>query len=294
MRGRFEYHRSVSALYDAPVTILNVKGLDPWIVRPGERFSLRSRDPSSTPLAPGPSDRSKTEKATAALKAKLAGQHSLVQANEDRSVLVVLQAMDAGGKDGAVKGLYGGLNPAGAEVVSFGVPSEEERAHDVLWRIHKRLPAKGRVGIFNRSHYEDVLAVRVRNIAPPTVWRPRFQYFNDFESALTASGTVVVKLMLHISLEEQRQRLQDRVNRPDKQWKFRMGDLEDRALWSTYQTAYQEMLTKTSTATAPWFVIPADKKWYRDFAVLTILTTVLDGLKLAYPAQPDLDGLVIE
>ncbi len=239
-------------------------------------------------------ERSKTEKATTALKAKLATQHALIQANEDRSVLVVLQAMDAGGKDGTVKGLYGGLNPAGAEVTSFGVPSDEERAHDVLWRIHKRLPAKGRVGIFNRSHYEDVLAVRVRNIAPPAVWRPRFQHFNDFESALTASGTVVVKFMLHISLEEQRQRLQDRINRPDKQWKFRMGDLEDRALWPDYQAAYQDVLTKTSTPNAPWFVIPADKKWYRDFAVLTILTTVLDGLKMTFPKQPDIDGVVIE
>jgi polyphosphate kinase 2 (PPK2 family) len=171
VRSTFEYRGSVLALYDAIVTILNVKGLDPWIVRPGERFSFRTKDPSSTPMAP--SDRSKTEKATSALKAKLANQHALIQANQDRAVLIVLQAMDAGGKDGTVKGLYGGLNPAGAEVTSFGVPSEEERAHDVLWRIHKRLPAKGRVGIFNRSHYEDVLGVRVFSIS--TISSPRSQ-----------------------------------------------------------------------------------------------------------------------
>ena len=280
-------------LYDAGVTIVNIKGLDEWIVKPGESYSLRSSIPSSTPGAPFAGDRSKTESATKKLKVKLAGQHSLIQANDTRAVLVVLQSMDAGGKDGTVKCLYGGLNPAGTEVVSFGVPSEEERQHDVLWRIHKRLPARGRVAIFNRSHYEDVLAVRVRHIAPPSVWRPRFQFFNDFEQAVVESGTTVVKFMLNISIEEQRQRLQDRIDRPEKQWKFRMGDLEDRALWKDYYAAYQEVLTKTSTPVAPWFVIPADNKWYRDFAVLTVLTTVLDGLKMTFPKQPDLDGLVI-
>ena len=262
------------------------------MVNPGERFSLRTTSTVATPGAPD-GDRSKTESATKALKLKLQAQHSLIQATADKAVLVVFQAMDAGGKDGSVKALYGGLNPAGAEVVSFGVPSEEERAHDVLWRITKRLPERGRVGIFNRSHYEDVLAVRVRNIAPPAVWRPRFEFFNQYEQQLVASGTVIVKFMLHISAEEQRERLQARIDRPEKQWKFRMGDLEDRALWKQYQTAYQDVLTKTSTAHAPWFVIPSDKKWYRDFAVLTVLTTVLDGLKLTYPANPDLKGLII-
>jgi PPK2 family polyphosphate:nucleotide phosphotransferase len=264
------------------------------MVRPGERFSLRTSVPVATPGAPGNGDRNQTEQATKVLKEKLAKQHALLQSNGDRAVLVVLQAMDAGGKDGCVKALYGGLNPAGAEVVSFGVPSEEERQHDVLWRIYKKLPARGRIGIFNRSHYEDVLAVRVRNISPPAIWRPRFDFFNAFEQELVAAGTVIVKVMLNISLDEQRARLQSRIDRPEKQWKFRMGDLEDRALWKDYQTAYQDVLNKTSTAHAPWFVIPADKKWYRDFAILTIVTSVLETMKMTFPLQPELDGLTID
>ncbi len=285
--------RHPMTLYDAHVSIATVKGLEPWIVHPGGNTQLRRHDPGSTPGSPGEGSKSKTESACKALKEKLNLQHGLIQANESKAVLVVLQAMDAGGKDGAVKCLYGGLNPSGAEVVSFGVPTEEERRHDVLWRISKHLPAHGRVGIFNRSHYEDVLAVRVRNIAPPAIWRPRFQYFNEFEHGLVASGTTIVKCMLHISPEEQRQRLQDRIDRPEKHWKFRLGDLEDRALWSDYQRAYQDVLNKTSTDHAPWFVIPSDKKWYRDFAILTILTTVLDSLKMTVPAKPELSGLII-
>lgn len=276
------------------VTALNVKGLDTWLVQSGERFLLRTINSNGTPGAPNNGDRSKTESATKDLKLKLLDQHALLQSNHAKSVLIVLQAMDAGGKDGCVKALYGGLNPSGAEVVSFGVPSEEERQHDVLWRIHKKLPALGRVGIFNRSHYEDVLAVRVRNIAPPAIWRPRFEFFNAFEQELSASGTIIIKFMLHISLDEQRARLQSRIDRPEKHWKFRMGDLEDRALWKEYQAAYQDVLTKTSTAHAPWFVVPADKKWYRDFAILTVVTTVLEGLKMTFPKQPELQGLVID
>lgn len=214
-------------------------------------------------------------------------------AEKSRSVLLVLQAMDGGGKDGTVKSLYGGMHPVGAEVTSWGVPSEEELSHDFLWRIHHRIPAHGKVGIFNRSHYEDVLAVRVRKLRPESVWRNRYDIINTWEAGLVAEGTAVVKVMLHISEQEQANRLQARIDRPDKRWKFRMGDLEDRQLWSGYQRAYDDVLDKTSTEHAPWFVVPADKKWYRDFAVLTILTGVLETLNPAYPVHHDLDGIVI-
>jgi PPK2 family polyphosphate:nucleotide phosphotransferase len=276
------------------VSIAKLKTLGPWIVNPGSTVLLARHNPDGSPEAPNDGDRAKTEAATRRLKEKLSLQHSLIQANDNRAVLIVLQAMDAGGKDGTVKCLYGGLNPAGTEVVSFGVPSEVERKHDVLWRIHNRLPEHGRVGIFNRSHYEDVLAVRVRNIAPPAVWRPRFEQFNEFEKVVADSGTTIIKCMLHISAEEQRERLQARVDRTEKHWKFRMGDLEDRALWADYQRAYQDVLSKTSTDHAPWFVIPSNKKWYRDFAVLTIITTVLDSLKMKFPENEELRGLIVK
>lgn len=214
-------------------------------------------------------------------------------AEKTRSLLLVLQAMDGGGKDGTVKSLYLGMHPVGAEVTSWGVPSEEELGHDFLWRIHQRVPAHGKVGIFNRSHYEDVLAVRVRKLRPESVWRNRYDIINNWEAGLVAEGTSVVKVMLHISEKEQANRLQARIDRPDKRWKFRMGDLEDRQLWSSYQRAYDDVLDKTSTEHAPWFVVPADKKWYRDFAVLTILTNVLETLNPAYPTHSDLDGIVI-
>jgi PPK2 family polyphosphate:nucleotide phosphotransferase len=267
-----------------------VKGVDTWVA--GSRFRLSAVDPASAPLAPD-DDRDKTEKATAQLRKRLLSLHGRLIGEKSRSVLVVLQAMDGGGKDGTVKSLYFGLNPADTSVHSFGVPSEEEMAHDFLWRIHACTPRRGTIGIFNRSHYEDVLAVRVRNIAPKSVWEPRFDTINDFERGLHASGTTVVKIMLHISLEEQGQRLQARIDRPDKRWKFRTGDLEDRVLWSDYQDAYQDTIRRTSTEHAPWYVVPADKKWYRDFATLTIVVNTLEAMQPEYPARPELDGIVV-
>ncbi len=266
-------------------------GLDAWRVDRHKPFKLAGIDPGSTPLAPG--DRGKTDAASVELRKRLKVVQDTFMAEKSRSVLLVLQAMDGGGKDGTVKSLYLGMHPVGAEVTSWGVPNEDELAHDFLWRIHQRLPAHGKVGIFNRSHYEDVLAVRVRKLRPPTVWQKRYDIINTWEEGLEAEGTTVVKVMLHISEQEQADRLQARIDRPDKRWKFRMGDLEDRKLWPAYQQAYDDVLETTSTDHAPWFVVPADKKWYRDFAVLTILTSVLETLQPAYPARTDLDGLVI-
>jgi PPK2 family polyphosphate:nucleotide phosphotransferase len=266
---------------------------EPWLVNPGSKPRLGSIDTEGTPEAPKGGERSEAEKATRALREELRVLQGALQGEANRSILLVLQAMDTGGKDGTVKSIYAGINPVGAEVSSFGVPNDDEIARDFLWRIHAKTPPKGKIGIFNRSHYEDVLAVRVRNIAPESVWRPRFAAINDYERILTESGTTVVKVMLHISEEEQRLRLQARIDRPEKRWKFRMGDIEDRQLWGDYQKAYEETLAKTSTDHAPWFVVPADKKWYRDFAVLTILVDVLKNIDPQYPKFDNLDGLQI-
>ncbi len=266
-------------------------GLDAWRIRPEQPFKLSGIDPESTPEAPG--DRAKTDAASNELRKRLRVVQDRFMAEKERSILLVLQAMDGGGKDGTVKSLYLGMHPVGAEVMSWGVPTEHELAQDFLWRIHHRLPAKGKIGIFNRSHYEDVLAVRVRKLKPPSVWQNRYSIINNFEAGLVTEGTTIIKVMLHISRQEQANRLQARVDRLDKRWKFRLGDLEDRQLWPSYQRAYDDAIEKTSTAHAPWFVVPADKKWYRDFAVLTILTSVLDTLKPDYPPRHDLDGVVI-
>ena len=271
------------------------QGIDHWYAGSGKKFALASVEPGATPGAPGEGDaeRAATEKATKKLRERLRELQDRLHAEGSRSVLLVLQAMDTGGKDGTVKSVFSGVNPVAVDVHSFGLPSEEERAHDFLWRIHQRLPADGRVGIFNRSHYEDVLAVRVRNIAPQAVWEPRFDIINDFERGIVASGTLVIKVMLHISKDEQRERLQARIDRPDKRWKFRMGDLEDRALWDKYQAAYEDTIQRTNTDIAPWLVVPADKKWYRDWAVLTIMVAHLEAMDPRYPEHPELEGTVI-
>ncbi len=269
------------------------KTSSPWLVIPGGKLRLGSIDTAGTPEAPKCGERSEAEKSTRALREELRVLQGALQGEAKRSVLLVLQAMDTGGKDGTVKSIYAGINPVGAEVSSFGVPNDDEIARDFLWRIHAKTPPKGKIGIFNRSHYEDVLAVRVRNIAPESVWRPRYAAINDYERILTESGTTVVKIMLHISEAEQKLRLQSRVDRLEKRWKFRMSDIEDRQLWGDYQKAYEEAIIKTSTDHAPWFVVPADKKWYRDFAVLTIFVDVLKGIDPQYPKFDNLDGLQI-
>ena len=220
-------------------------------------------------------------------------QTRLFAAKHD-AVLVVLQAMDAGGKDGVIRSLFTGLNPAGVTVSSFGVPSDEEQSHDYLWRVHHRCPPKGVIGIFNRSHYEDVLVVRVKQFVPAARWRKRYGDIVDFERMLTDEGTHVVKLFLNISKEEQRVRLQDRVDNPDERWKFRRGDLDDRALWDDFTSAYTDALAKTSTDTAPWYVVPADRKWVRNLAVAQILRDVLERIDPQFPEpEDDVDGLVV-
>jgi PPK2 family polyphosphate:nucleotide phosphotransferase len=237
------------------------------------------------------------EAAKAALVEELAAVSDLqtrLFAEGRRALLVVLQAMDAGGKDGTIRTVMTGVNPAGVEVASFGVPSEEELAHDYLWRIHQRLPARGTIGVFNRSHYEDVLVVRVHGLVPKATWQRRYRQIRSFEEMLVAEGTSVVKLFLHVSKDEQRARMQDRIDDPDERWKFRKGDLDDRARWDDYMAAFRDALRKTSTDDAPWYVVPADRKWARNLAVARILRHHLELLDPQYPEpEEDIAGLVV-
>jgi PPK2 family polyphosphate:nucleotide phosphotransferase len=208
---------------------------------------------------------------------------------------MVLQAMDTGGKDSTIRHVFDGVNPQGVKVANFKRPTREELAHDYLWRIHRHTPARGKIVVFNRSHYEDVLVVRVHNLVPPEIWKRRYDHINAFERMLVDEGTTILKFYLHISKEEQRERLQARLDRPHKRWKFNRGDLKERALWDDYMAAYEAMLSKTSTDWAPWYIIPSDRKWYRNLVIATILVQTLQGLDMQYPASADdLDGIVIE
>ncbi|MEZ5398074.1 MAG: polyphosphate kinase 2 family protein [Bryobacteraceae bacterium] len=215
-------------------------------------------------------------------------------AGRERALLVVLQATDTAGKDSTIRRVMGHLNPQGCEVTGFKVPTEEEREHDFLWRVHKAVPGKGEIGIFNRSHYEDVLVVRVHNLVPEEVWRKRYDQIREFEQLLHQTGTSIRKFFLHIGRDEQKQRLQDRLDDPTKHWKFRIGDLKERALWDEYHKAYEDAMEHTSREKAPWYVIPANRKWFRDLAVSEILVDALEEMELKFPEPEDLSGIVIE
>jgi PPK2 family polyphosphate:nucleotide phosphotransferase len=256
---------------------------------PGKRVDLAGIDPAATPGAPG--NRAATEKATVALSEELASIDDRLWAQRSHAVLVVLQAMDTGGKDGTVKHVFRGLSPEAVQASYFKQPTEEQLAHDFLWRIHARTPSKGDIGIFNRSHYEDVLIVRVHKLVPEAEWRPRYAAIRDFERILFQSGTAIVKLMLHISRDEQLKRLAARLEDPEKRWKFEPGDLTERAMWDEYMTAYQDAINETSTREAPWYVVPADHKWYRNWAVSSILVETLRDLKPRYP-RPRFPGTI--
>ena len=203
--------------------------------------------------------------------------------DDNRSVLLVLQGMDTAGKGGIVKHVVGAANPQGIRYTGFGVPSEEERKHNYLWRIRRALPPAGHIGVFDRSHYEDVLVVRVHNIVPPEVWGKRYVEINRFEQELVDDGTTIIKVAMFVSLDEQKARLSERLERPDKYWKYNPNDVDERLLWPKYQEAYQAMLEKTSTDYAPWHVVPCDRKWYSRLAILELLIEALEGLNLSWP-----------
>jgi PPK2 family polyphosphate:nucleotide phosphotransferase len=220
------------------------------------------------------------------LTSKMDGLQRALHAEGARALLVVLQGRDASGKDGAIRKVFGPLDPLGVTATSFKAPTELELRHDFLWRIHLAVPPRGAIGIFNRSHYEDVLVVRVRGLAPESVWRPRYEQINRFEQILIENGTVILKLMLHVSREEQRERLLARLDDPEKYWKFNAGDLKERDLWDSYTEAYREVLLRTSTPEAPWYVVPADEKRVRDVLVARLVTETLERMGPRYPGAP--------
>ncbi len=270
--------------------------LEPYRVVPGGAPALRERDAGDTGPFDSDHDGKKLGKRRRkALRKRLAALQRLFYADGRYSVLVVLQAMDTGGKDSTVRRVFHGVNPQGVDVTSFKAPTSEELAHDFLWRVHRHAPAAGRIAVFNRSHYEDVLVARVEGLVPEAVWRPRYQIIREFEAALAEAGTVVCKFFLHIDADEQKERLQERLDDPDKRWKFDESDLRDRALWDEYVDAYEEALARTSTDRAVWTVVPANRKWFRDVVVLETLVDVLESLQLRYPPRTgDLEGIVVE
>jgi len=263
----------------------------PFLVAPGAEANLAARDPHSKQGFDG--GKIEGKEALKPLNATLAELQTRLWAESKQKLLIVLQAMDTGGKDGTIRSVFKGVNPQGVRVWGFGVPTEWELAHDYLWRIHQLTPESGGITIFNRSHYEDVLVVRVKGLTPEERWRKRFGHIVEFERLLVDEGTTVVKLFLHISKEEQKERLESRLQESDKRWKFNVGDLEDRKLWDDFALAYEEALSRTSTAHAPWYVVPADRKWYRDLVVASIMIKTLEQMDPQYPPEPDLEGVVV-
>jgi PPK2 family polyphosphate:nucleotide phosphotransferase len=218
---------------------------------------------------------------------KLAELQEVLYAESKRSLLVVFQAMDAGGKDGAIDHIFSGVNPQGCAVTSFKSPSTLERSHDFLWRIHAHAPARGMIGIFNRSHYEDVLVVRVHDLVPKEVWSKRFDHINNFEKMLADEGTTILKFFLHISKDEQKKRLQARLDNKQKLWKFNIGDLAERKLWDDYMNAFEDAIEKTSTKHAPWYVVPSDRKWFRNWVISDTIVRALKDMDLKFPKPED-------
>ncbi len=257
---------------------------DRFVVRPDKRITLADWDPRETLGLEKESAVEKTEKSIA----RLDELQYLMYAEHRHALLVVLQGMDGAGKDGTIRHVMRGLNPQGCRVTSFKAPSTEEADHDFLWRVHRAAPASGEVAIFNRSYYEDVLAARVRKLVPKRVWSQRYDHINRFEQLLTDSSVVVAKFFLYISKDEQRRRFEERLRDPTKQWKLSPSDFEDRKHWDDYVTAYEEAFTSCSTPDAPWFIVPADKKWFRNFAVSHILVETLEALDMRFP-KPTFD-----
>jgi PPK2 family polyphosphate:nucleotide phosphotransferase len=262
-----------------------------YCVRPGTRVDLHAIDPAEKGQFKG---KKQAKNALKQLREDLVKLQERFYAWDKRSLLLVLQATDTGGKDGTIEHVMHGTNPQGVEVTSFKVPTAEEMAHDYLWRVHKAVPARRMIGIFNRSHYEDVLVVRVHNLVPEAIWRQRYEEINAFEKLLANNGTTILKFYLHISKEEQARRLQARLDDPDKRWKFSKGDLKERLLWDDYRAAYTDALSLCSTSYAPWYVIPANHKWYRNYVIANILVETLRQLDPQFPeSEEGLDDLVV-
>lgn len=264
----------------------------PYTVKPGEKIDLKD---IPSVIEDSGYEKKSAYKRIAENAIVMAGLAKKLYAENKRSILLVLQGMDTAGKDGTIRSVMTGMNPTSCQVVSFKRPSEEELDHDFLWRVHKTVPRRGNIGIFNRSHYEDVLVVRVHSIVPESKWKKRYNLINDFEKLLASTDTKIVKCFLHISKETQRERLQARLDDPAKHWKFNMGDLSERKLWADYQKAYEACLEKCSTEHAPWHIIPSDKKWCRNLVVSELLRKTLEDMDPKYPEpEDDYAGLVVE
>ncbi len=255
------------------------------LVKPGTNVSLKDYDPADK----GPYG--SAEEAEADLQKQLEALvklQNLFYACSERALLIILQGMDTSGKDGTIRHVMSGLSPLGVQVKGFKAPTAEELGHDYLWRIHKEVPRKGDIGIFNRSHYEDVLVVRVHNLVPKKLWRARYEQINQFEKMLVKNNVIILKFFLHISKAEQKQRLEERLTDPTRYWKFSLPDVEERRYWSDYRKAYEDVLTLCSTKWAPWHIVPANHKWYRNLIVAETIVQTLKDLEMEYP-EPKMD-----
>jgi PPK2 family polyphosphate:nucleotide phosphotransferase len=257
-----------------------------YVVKPNTKVKLSKWDPEDRRGFRGVKDEGKSR--LEELKVVLSDLQERLYAEQKHRILIVLQGMDTSGKDGAIRHLFDVVSPQGIRVVGFKKPSQEEFEHDYLWRVHQHTPRDGQIVIFNRSHYESLLAERVLKIVPPSVWKRRFDHINEFERLLTDERTTIFKFFLNISKDEQRERLLDRLNEPDKHWKLNLGDLETRKRWRDYVRAYEDVLSKTSTPHAPWHIVPANRKWYRNLVISTVLVEKLKSLKMRFP-EPDFD-----
>ncbi len=254
-------------------------------VNPDEPVRLREWSTSGKDFH---TDRDAAEKEFKELRREFAEWQRKLYAAGKSKLLIILQGMDASGKDGTTRHVFRGVNPQGVSVVSFKQPTEADLAHDYLWRVHQKVPGAGMIGVFNRSHYEDVLVVRVDKLAPKEVWRERYEQINEFEKLLASTGTRILKFFLHTSREEQKQRFEDRLAEADSRWKFSLGDLEKRKQWDDYQQAYEDVLNRCSTEWGPWYVIPANQRWYRNLAVCRVVVETLREMNPQYPERPDL------
>ena len=260
--------------------------MDRYRIEPGRKFKLEDYPPDDTGEFDG-----KKQKGIEKLeerRAEIESLQELLYSEHKHRLLVVFQAMDGGGKDGTIRAVFDGVNPQGVKVASFKAPTQIELDHDYLWRIHAHTPGKGEIVIFNRSHYEDILVVRVHNLVPKDVWKKRYDQINAFERQLAEEGTTILKFFLNISKEEQKERFMERLDMPEKRWKFNEGDLDERKLWPQYMEAFEEAISKTSTKWAPWYVVPANRNWYRNLVVSTVIAETLKSLKMKYPS-PEID-----
>lgn len=258
-----------------------MKKFSPYLIDPNKAFRISDVDPDDKSLFPVSKEEGKAM--LPQLTDKLIELHRMLYREGKHKILIVIQTMDAGGKDGTVRNVFQPLDPMHFHMVGYRAPSELERSYDYLWRVHKNVPKKGEIVVFNRSHYEDIIAVGVKGLAPEKVWKKRYEHIVNFERMLVDEGVTILKIYLHISKEEQRERFQSRIDEPGKNWKFNPGDLDDRARWEDFMEAYEEVINRTNTDFAPWMVVPANRKWHRNLAIADAVGKMMEGLDMKLP-----------